>query len=501
LNLRELLPGELVLGNPGAVVGSLAFHPSQARSDTLFFKCHYPGVNVTAAEAIARGARYVVLQQGDSESLPPDITRTYVQDVNRTFAVAAARFFGQAHRDLMIIGVTGTKGKSTVCHLLEAALRHAGLRTGLVTSLTRRLPRGESQAKGTTPAPPGLHRFLQKARRQGVTHVILEVSSIGIAEARVHGLHFAALAFTNLGSDHLEYHGGREAYLATKQRLFSEASPDTICAINTDDAAGRAICGKATGRIVTFGLRDADLVPESWCHDGRQMRLRVDGCEIQLPFFGEHNVYNALAAIAIARDVLGSTATAMEAMQNATPLAGRLERAPTELDVDVYIDYAHTPESVDAALRAVAAVSGSRKRIAVVGCSANSDHGKRPLIAHAAAAGADVCILTSDNPDFEDPSAIMGEMLAGLDAATAASGRVRTIADRAEAIAVAIDMAMPDGTVIVMGKGSERVQLVGGERLPHSDLEIAANLLRTKEARTRFSTEEDGHRRREPWRL
>lgn len=477
------------MGNPAADAGSLAFLPSKVRPDTLFFKCRYHGLEVTAAEAIAKGARYVVLQEGDAEeqTLPPDVTRTIVRDVNRTFAVACGRFFLQAHRNLTIIGVTGTKGKTTVCHLLDAALRQAGLKTGLVTSLIRRLPKGEFQATNTTPTPFGLHRFLRRAHRQGVTHVVLEVSSIAIAESRVHGLRFAALAFTNLGSDHIEYHGGRDAYLDTKQQLFSDpsmhASRDTLCVINTDDQDGRAVRDAAVGRVVTFGLRDADLVPESWSCDASGMRLRIEGHETHLPLFGEHNVYNTLAAIALARDVLGSTATAMDAMRYAAPLPGRLERVPTALGVDVYIDYAHTPESVEAALRAVAGISGTRKRIAVVGCSANSDRGKRPLVARAAAAGADICILTSDNPDFEEPELIVREMLAGLDRATESSGRVHTIIDRAQAIAAAIDLAMPDGTVIVMGKGSERAQFVRGQRLPYNDLEVAADVLRTIERR------------------
>jgi UDP-N-acetylmuramoyl-L-alanyl-D-glutamate--2,6-diaminopimelate ligase len=217
------------------------------------------------------------------------------------------------------------------------------------------------------------------------------------------------------------------------------------------------------------------------------MRLRVEGHELRLPFFGEHNVYNALAAIALARNVLGSTAVAMAAMEHAAPLPGRLEHVPTGLGVDVYVDYAHTPESVEAALRAVAGTSGPRKRIAVVGCSENSDHGKRPLIAKAAAAGADFCIFTSDNPNFEDPEAIGRDMLAGLDPATAASDRVRMIVDRGSAIAAAIDLAMPDGTVVIMGKGSEQVQLVRGARLPHSDLAVAADVLNAIER----SREED----------
>jgi UDP-N-acetylmuramoyl-L-alanyl-D-glutamate--2,6-diaminopimelate ligase len=489
MRLRELLPDQLVLGNPGAEVGSLAFHPNQVRDDSLFFKCRYYGVNVTAAEAIAKGARHVVLQNGDPEaqSLPLDVTRTFVADVNKAFAIACSRFFGQAHRNLKIIGVTGTKGKTTVCHLLDAALRHAGLRTGLVSSLTRKFPKGESQATSTTPTPFGLHRFFRRVVRQGGTHVVLEVSSIGIAESRVHGIRFDALAFTNLGADHIEYHGGRDAYLAAKQSLFTDpsmhASFDTLSAINTDDADGRAVRDAAVGRIVTFGLRDADLVPESWSSDAGGMRLRVDGHETHLPIFGEHNVYNALAAIALGREILGSTATAMDAMQHATPLPGRLERVPTSLGVEVYVDYAHTPESVTAALRAVADVSGPRRRIAVVGCSANSDRSKRPLVARAAAANAEVCIFTSDNPDFEEPEAIAAEMVAGLDADAASPERVRTIVDRATAIAAAIELAMPDGTVVIMGKGSERAQLVRGQRIPHNDLEVAAKALRAIERR------------------
>lgn len=491
MNLDDLFQGVEIAHRDSASlpVSSIAIRVDQISADSVFIKCRYPGLDGTAAEAARRGACHVVLEAGDLEvaSLPQTIARTVVRNVNRAYATVCANFVGNVHRRLTIIGVTGTKGKTTTCHLVDAALRHAGLRTGLISSLVLRLPSGEHHARNTTPEPMLLHRFLREVVRQGGTHVVLEVSSIGIAEERIHGLSFAALAFTNLGTDHFEYHGGRDGYIETKRRLFQDtafhASKSTPCVFDTDDPIGRDFAASTSGRAITLGLHVGDVTPEAYSYDLSGLSMRIDGREMHLPLIGEHNVYNALAAIALTREFLGSTAAAAMAIQQANPPEGRLERVPTRLGVDVYVDYAHTPESVRAVLRTVAIVGRSRRRIAVIGCSGNSDRGKRPLIARAALEGSDLCILTSDNPNYEHPAAILREMITSMGAIDGGEDRVRTIVDRAAAIATAIELALPDGIVVLMGKGTETSQLVEGQRLPHNDYQVATQVLKSIEER------------------
>ncbi len=463
-------------------VSSIAILPERVRPGSIFVKCSSPTLRTTAAAAVKNGARLVVLEEEDheEETLPQDVARIVVRNANRAYAAACANFTGNAHRNLTLIGVTGTKGKTTTCHLIEAALRAAGLRTALSNSLVMKLPDGFQPAVNTTPEPLLLHSFLAEARHQAVTHAIMEVSSIGIAEERIHGLRFAAVAFTNLGSDHLEYHRGRDNYIAMKQRLICDpvfhASPSTLCAINGDDPVGRRFESCAPGRVQTFGLRDADLTPQQYSCDESGLTMRIGGRDLRLPLLGEYNVRNVLAALTVTADVLGSLPAAIDAMAAAKPIPGRLERVPTALGVSVYVDYAHTPESVEAVLQTISAIAGDRRLVAVVGCSGNSDRRKRPLMARAAAAGSDMCILTSDNPNHEHPAAIIRDMIAGLGPGDQ-RGEVRTIVDRPTAIAKAIELALPGGVVVLLGKGSEQFQLIDGRRIPHSDRGVAARIL------------------------
>jgi UDP-N-acetylmuramoyl-L-alanyl-D-glutamate--2,6-diaminopimelate ligase len=468
--------------SPPKTVTAVAVVPSQVRPGSVFVKCAWPTLRTTAAEGVRSGASHIVLQEGDPEqaTLPPEVSRTVVRDVNRAYAVMCANFTGNAHHKLKLIAVTGTKGKTTTCHLVDDALRHAGIETALCSSLALRLPRAVRASVNTTPEPLLLHSFLAEASRQGASHATIEVSSIAIAEERIHGLRFDALGFTNLGSDHLEYHGGRERYADVKRRLFCDpsfhASPSTLCAINGDDPVGRELARSTLGRVQTFGLHTGELTPSAYSCDESGIWMRIEGRELHLPLLGEHNLSNALAAITLTAGILGSVPAAIDAMVGAKPVPGRLERMETTLDVQVYVDYAHTPESVEAVLDTIAAIAGNRRRVAVVGCSGNSDRQKRPRIARAAAAGSDICILTSDNPNHEHPASIIRDMIAGL-RPSEQRAELHTIIDRRAAITKAIELALPNGVVVLLGKGTERFQLIEGRRVPHSDRAVAGSIL------------------------
>lgn len=456
--------------------GDIDVEPRVFAEGLLFWKIRSPQFHFTALDALRRGAKFVVLRDGDDEEheLPEHAPYAVVDDVNRTYARVCSHLAGDAHRKLTLIGVTGTKGKTTVCHLVESALRSAGVKTGLISSLVNRMPGWSQPAVNTTPEPLALHGFLAELHRRGGTHAVIEISSIGIAEERLLGLQFDALAFTNLGSDHLEYHGGRDHYIAAKQRIFTETefhrSSSTLCAFNADDPVGRELAASSAGHVVTFSLSDAAVA-----FDGGGIAMRISGRELHSPLIGRHNAENLLAAAVIVNHVLQSDDAALH-LRNAGPLPGRLEKLATPIGVDVYIDYAHTPESVEAALAAVRQVAGSRRVIGVIGCSGNSDKRKRPLVARAAIDGADVTILTSDNPGNEHAAGILMDMLRGVRGATA--DRLRTIVDRRTAVAAAIEAALPDGVVVLMGKGTENFQLIQGLKVPYSDHRAAMDVLR-----------------------
>jgi UDP-N-acetylmuramoyl-L-alanyl-D-glutamate--2,6-diaminopimelate ligase len=477
---------ERLLGDTGIVrtgggmdIGSMPLHPRQLRDGNVFFKLRSPQFRRSVAEAIRGGAKFVVLESGDREegTVPAGVPFLIVDNVNRAYARVCSRLFGEAHQGLSLIGVTGTKGKTTVCHLVEGALRACGVRVGLVSSLVRRLPEAEQPAPNTTPDPLSLHSFLADLRRHGGTHAVIEVSSIGIAEERIFGLRFDALAFTNLGSDHLEYHGGRDAYIAVKRRIFTDSafhrSASTLCAFNADDPVCREAAKSSSGRVVTFGFAAADVTPEDYRSSADGITLRLNGHELKSPLFGRHNASNLLAAAVIVGDVMRSDDAFLQ-LRNVTTLPGRLERLTTTAAVDVYVDYAHTPESVRAALAAVREISAGRRIVSLVGCSGNSDRAKRPLMARAAIEGSDFCVFTSDNPGNEHPASIVMEMLRG---AGGTGGRMKTVLDRNAAIASAIREALPDGIVVLMGKGVEKSQRIAGVNVPHSDHATAARVL------------------------
>jgi UDP-N-acetylmuramoyl-L-alanyl-D-glutamate--2,6-diaminopimelate ligase len=469
LPLSELLAGTTILRTGGdQEILSLRVEPRQVAEGNVFFKLHSWQFRTSAAEAIRRGARYVVLEAGDEEeaTLLPSVSYAIVDNVNRAFARACSRMFGDAHQQLTLIGVTGAKGKTTVCHLIEGALRASSVRAGLISSLVLRLPESEHPANSSTPDALSMHSFLAALRAQGGTHAVLEITSFGIAEERLFGLRFDALAFTNLGT------GGGDGQQLANLRLFTDPafhkSPRTLCAFNSDDPAGRELASSSLGRVVTFGFGAADVTPELYSSDSAGIALRLNGHDLRSPLIGRHNAMNVLAAAAIVGGVTQSEEAVLR-IQSVGSLPGRMERLPTPIGVDVYLDQPYAPWSVEVSLASVREFAGSRRVVCVIGCASGSDKGKRPLIAMAAMKGSDVCILTSYDPGDEHPASIVMDMLKGV--RHVAPGRLKTIIDRPTAIAYAIREALPDGIVVLMGK-----RMMGGE-LRNGDRQVAIDVL------------------------
>jgi UDP-N-acetylmuramoyl-L-alanyl-D-glutamate--2,6-diaminopimelate ligase len=479
LSLSELLAGTTILRTGGdPEILSVRVAPSQIAEGKVFFKLRSWLFRISAADAIRQGARYVVLEAGDEEeaTLPANVSYAIVDNVNRAFARVCSRMFGDAHQQLTLIGVTGAKGKTTVCHLIEGALRASGFRTGLVSSLVLRLPESERPATNSTPDALSMHSFLAALRGQGGTHAVLELTSFGIEEERLFGLQFDALVFTNLGA------GGGAGQQLANVRLFTDTgfhkSPRTLCAFNSDDPGGRELAGSSLGRVVTFGLSAADVTPELYSSDPAGIALRLYGHDLRFPLIGRHNAMNVLAAAAIVVDVTQS-GKAVPLLRHVGALPGRMERLPTAIGVDVYLDQAYAPWSVEVALAAVREFAGSRRIVCMIGGSAGTDKGKLQLLAMAALKGSDVCILTSYEPGDQHPASLVMAMLKG--AVHAAPGRLKAIIDRPTAISAAIREALPDGIVVLMGK-----RMMGAE-LRITDRQIAIDVLH--EIRSRSTAE------------
>lgn len=421
--------------------------------------------------AIESGAAAVLCEHAVSHAIPQII----VNNGRRSAAVAAAAAYRFPGRTLQLVGITGTNGKTTAAGMLrhlmdETAAPSASIGTvGVLIGSRGELLQGGDDL--TTPGPVELQRVLRELVDHGVKRVAMEVSSHSLDQQRVDGLHFHAALFTNLTRDHLDYHGTMEHYREAKARLLEYLTPDGVVIINADDPAWDGLAIR--GRVVRFGIRKkADIMARHILLTGRGSTWELcagSKCEpVSLPMIGDFNVANALGAAA-AMWALGKPLSEIAAALGSIPqVPGRLEIISTT--PAVVRDYAHTPDALERALRALRPITPGRL-ICVFGCGGDRDKGKRPLMGRAAEELADFSVVTSDNPRTEPPDAIIDDIVAGMKAS-----HHERIADRRDAIAKAISMAGQDDLILLAGKGHENYQIRGTEKFPFDEKQIVQEL-------------------------
>ncbi len=465
-NLGELLP-DLAADWARLPISGISWDSRRVEPGDLFFAL--PGRTTDgkryAADAAARGAVAVAGEEG-----APDLQVPYlgVPCARKAMAHAAAAFYGHPSRHLEAIGVTGTNGKTTVVHLLGQLL------PGCETLTTVRMER-EGLSCVTTPEAPDLQRLLATALKKGRQHFAFEASSIGIVQKRVTGTELAAAVFTGLGRDHLDFHGDEEAYFAAKLQLFALVRRGGVAVVNADDPRADRVRGAFVGTTVDYGLRGGAFTARDLVLGVSSAAFELvtpeGSASVRLPFPGRHNVCNALAAAATAWALGVESDTLLERLSRARLPPGRysLFRFPT--GAQVVVDYAHTPEALEAMLASLR--PGARRLVCVFGAPGECDPGKRPLMGRAVGSWADGAIITSDNPKSEDPATIATEIAGGLKATRV---EVTIEPDRAAAIRRAVAMVGPGDTVLVAGKGHERVQLTRDGPVPHCDLDVIRTL-------------------------
>lgn len=409
-----------------------------------------------AADAVARGAAALLVDRELTNVRVPQVVAT---DTRVAMGDLASAFFAQPSRALTVVGVTGTNGKTTTSHMLGAILRQSGRKTTVLGTLSGAL---------TTLEAPELQRTLATERDSGTTAVVMEVSSHALALQRVAGMHFAAAVFTNLGHDHLDFHGTHDAYYAAKASLFTRTYTGRGI-VNRDDAYGRKISATTDIAVTTFGRSDAAQIRS----DAGVSSFVWRGAEMRCPLGGDFNVMNALAAATTAAELGVSIADTAEGLANLPVIPGRFENVNAGGAFAVLVDFAHTPE----ALRNVVAAAreSANKVIIVFGCGGDRDPSKRPDMG-AAACGADRIIVTSDNPRHEDPQAIIDAIVRGIPGDE--RGKLRTEVERRRAIELACSEAATGDVVIIVGRGHETTQSVAGQEIPFSDAEVARAILR-----------------------
>lgn len=396
-------------------------------------------------------------------------------DPRSVLGAVSARVFGEPSARLAVLGITGTAGKTTTAYLLEAGLRAAGARTGLLGTVQARIGETVVPSTATTPEAPTLQALLALMAERGVTHVPMEVSSHALALGRVSGTAFAVGAFTNLSQDHLDFHADLEDYFAAKAMLFDgRARAEAVC---IDDTWGRRLVTEQTTTVsrdgaATWRARDMAAHPSG----GQAFRVLGPGgfdrrVVTRLP--GAFNVTNVLLALAVGQ-LCGADPVLLARGIATTDVPGRMQRVDRGQGFLALVDYAHKPAAVAALLDAVR-IEVSGRLLVVLGCGGDRDAAKRPLMGAEAARRADLLVVTDDNPRTEDPATIRASILAG--AREVAGPSVVEIGDRAEAIAYALARARPGDALVVAGKGHETTQEVHGIKHPFVDAEVLADLL------------------------
>ncbi len=404
-----------------------------------------------------------------------------VEDAGAAYSKLCIKLFGSFSRQLQLIGVTGTNGKTTTTYLIKGILERAGYKTGLVGTVENQIGDQVIPAKYTTPEPHELQNLFLRMVEAGCHYCVMEVSSQALEQGRVEGCHFAAAVFTNLSHDHLDYHGTMESYLAAKQILFRKCD---VAIVNYDDPYARQFPGNAACRRVTFSASadKADYV-------AKNIRMKPDGIAYELVgnetigrvtthIPGIFSVYNSMAASVCAIELGVPFAAVVKALADIPGIKGRMEIVPTGRDYTVVIDYAHSPDALRKALYALKEVASGRL-VVLFGCGGDRDKSKRPLMGEAAAEIADFLVVTSDNPRTEAPQKIIEDILTGV---KKHDTEYTVIENRREAIQFALENAQKNDIILLAGKGHELYQIQKERTVHFDEREIVAEILQTDRA-------------------
>jgi UDP-N-acetylmuramoyl-L-alanyl-D-glutamate--2,6-diaminopimelate ligase len=484
----EILAAKGALDRPitGLVIDSRRVVPG-----TLFFAL--PGLRADGAsfidEAVSRGAAAIVTTKLPSH-VPAKVTFIQVSDPRATLAAIAQRYYKHPDRDMTVVGVTGTNGKTTVTHLIKHFL-NGDQRVGLMGTITYDLGARTVPSFRTTPESVDIYGMLAQMRDAGCRQAVMEVSSHGIDQQRVRGLQFGAAVFTNLTRDHLDYHKTLDAYFSVKTRLFTgeTGSVPKIAVVNLDDPHGEKLAAKIAAevpgsRLVTFGENPrAQIRAENVQLNFKNTTFRLawpgGTMELDSPLIGRYNVSNLLAAIATACGLGRDPVVFLARLRAFKGVPGRMERIEEGQPFNVLVDYAHTDDALRNALGMLRAITPGRLLV-VFGCGGNRDRTKRPLMTRAVQEFADFAFATADNPRTEALARIFDDMREGV----IASDKIMWIDDRRKAISVALDMAKPGDCLLIAGKGHESYQEYADTVFPFDDRQVVRELIGIKALKT-----------------
>jgi UDP-N-acetylmuramoyl-L-alanyl-D-glutamate--2,6-diaminopimelate ligase len=466
---RKVKPGDVFVAIPGYKADGADFIP----------------------QAIENGARVIVAEK--DVKVPEGIDFQRVPNARKALAHLAAKFYDNPSRKVKLIGVTGTNGKTTTVYLIESILKKAGYKVGIIGTVGSRINGKDLNTSLTTPESLDLQALFAEMVNEGVTHVVMEVSSHALALERVAGCDFDIAIFTNLTHDHLDFHKTREEYLAIKKKLFETLKPEGIAIVNVDDPASRHFIEVVRGEVVTYGVSQAkhelrstrdnefDTRVLSFVVKEDRMVLKINSIEIRTPLIGIPNVYNIVAAFQCCLSLGIQQMVIKKGVEALKGVPGRFERVDCGQPFKAVVDFAHSPDSLQKLLETYQPLTKGRI-ILVFGCPGERDKDKRPVMGKIAAAIADYTIVTTDDPHGEEPESIAKQVAEGIQASGDPEIREKyaVIIDRRMAIEKALKMARKGDTLLIAGRGHEKFQDFSGKKIAIDDVAVVKQILNPK---------------------
>lgn len=480
--LKDIIYGvriDDIVGSTNIAIEHVAYDSRKVSQFTMFVALKGTQVDghVFIEKAIADGAESIVCEELP-KVLHKNITYIKVANSAKALGIIAANFYDNPSEKLKLIGVTGTNGKTTSVTLMYDLFRLFGLKVGLISTVVNKIHNEVIPSTHTTPNSLDLNDLLHKMVEKGCKFCFMEVSSHAVDQSRVHGVKFAGGVFTNITRDHLDYHKTFDNYITAKKGFFDALPEGSFALTNADQTHGETMVQDTRAKIYTYSVKNpSDFRTKVIENRFEGLHLEVDSKDTYLKLIGDFNAYNATVAYAVAVLLGKDKLEVLAALSNLEPPAGRFQQIVTETGINAIVDYAHTPDALENVLKTIKNIrTGNEMVITVIGCGGNRDKGKRPIMAEIAARLSDQVILTSDNPRFEDPDAIIEEMKTGVPPQD--FKKVLSITKRKEAISTACALAHSGDILLVAGKGHENYQIIGDEVLPFDDLKIVTETLK-----------------------
>lgn len=474
------VPGGNICGNPDADIRGISYSSKTVRPNDLFtaLKGEKADGFDFIGEAVDRGAIAVLSEREKPKNFP----KTWIQVSNARVALAlcAANFYSHPSKELKVVGITGTKGKTTITYILEEILKNANFLPGVIGTISYRGPGIKSTAERTTPEAPDLQRMMREMADLGATHCVMEVSSHSLELNRTTGIDFDVIAFTNLSGEHLDYHHSMEQYFEAKKKLFVFPSRKRIAVINCDDFWGKKLLTQLSMESFTYGTGPtAKIRAENFffSEDGLEMTVNYPEGKISVSshLLGKPNMYNTLASIACALNLGVPVYSIIEGIAGLDGVPGRFEKIKNTLGYNIFVDYAHTDDALKNLLETTKELNFGRI-ILVFGAGGDRDTQKRPRMGEVAGLYADWTIITSDNPRTEDPMAILTDIEEGIK--KTGPDRYELELDRKSAIHKALKRANKGDCVLVAGKGHEDYQIIKDKIFPFKDADVIRSFLK-----------------------